>query len=80
MLPKPVRKDFPTIMDGLVVRYQFGNHYEISASRNGVIVDLPLIGTEDEWSIVLHYLNRARLQHTALSRGQAPLPEENDND
>lgn len=32
------REDTPTIMDGLVVRYTFGQHSEISASRNGVAI------------------------------------------
>lgn len=64
------RKDTPTIMDGLVVRYQLTTDAydgEINASRNGVGIlgRWPILSVE-ECVIVEEYIARARVQFLRL--------------
>lgn len=70
------RNDTPTVMDGLVVRYQLTTERydgEINASRNGVSISgrWPVFSV-DESVIVEEYIARARIQaqHLAQERGR----------
>lgn len=77
---KFVRKDVPTIMDGLVVRYKLASEFsgdgEISASRNGVCISgyFPVMSEELvlELMAVLH---KALIQHRHIERTDQALIE-----
>lgn len=68
-----VRKDTPTIMSGLVVRYRWfeasANEPEVNASRDGVSIGgaWPVM-TDDEICAVVEILNLARAQHHAIAK------------
>lgn len=64
------RKDTPTIMDGMVVRYRCGN-FEINASRNGISTQgsLPMVWREEDLEVLLDHLRRAFDQYARLSSG-----------
>lgn len=73
------RKDTPTIMDGLVVRYYFGTQgFEINASRNGVSTNdgLLVIRKEETLEEVIKYFRRAFAQHKNLEKFDEALTEE----
>lgn len=70
------RKDTPTVMDGMVVRYQIQSEVysgEINASRNGVSLSghWPVFSADDS-VIVEEHIARARVQaqHLAQDRGR----------
>lgn len=71
------RKDTPTIMDGLVVRWQIGGDVytgEINASRNGVSIrgTWPVMSAETA-AVVEEQLAYARIAHAEIRRtGQCP--------
>lgn len=72
-----IRKDTPTIMDGLVVRYQLESDVyngEINASRNGVSISgrWPILSIE-ECVIVEEYIARARVQALQLEKERGRL-------
>ena len=64
------RKDTPTIMDGMVVRYRCGD-FEISASRNGVSINIdgwmPLMKNQADLDVIIEYLRRAFRQYVQLA-------------
>jgi hypothetical protein len=64
---KFTRKDTPTIMDGMVVRYQIRD-FEINVSRNGISTDgpMPLVRRVDDLDVVIEYFRRAFLQFRQL--------------
>lgn len=71
------RKDTPTIMDGLVVRYQLDSDIytgEINASRNGVSLygTWPTFSVDDS-VIIEEYIARARVQAQQLSADRGRL-------
>lgn len=71
------RKDTPTVMDGLVVRYQLESDIysgEINASRNGVSISgrWPILSTE-ETVMVEETLARARVQAQQLAQERGRL-------
>lgn len=71
------RKDTPTVMDGLVVRYQLESDLysgEINASRNGVSISgrWPILSTE-ECVMVEEYVARARVQALRLAEERGRL-------
>jgi hypothetical protein len=71
------RRDTPTIMDGLVVRYKDGP-LEISASRRGVCIscDYGLMLTSHEFPDEIHkYLRRAHAQYKHFQIGNTPWTE-----
>jgi hypothetical protein len=72
-----VRIDTHTIMDGLVVRYQRGDE-EISASRNGVSINLSTWGLKrpEQFLIIKKYIDRAYRQYDKLGCGQPVIPED----
>lgn len=71
------RKDTPTIMDGLVVRWQIGGDVytgEINASRNGVSIrgTWPVMSA-DSAAVVEEQLRYAAIAHEEIRRtGQCP--------
>lgn len=72
-----IRKDTPTVMDGLVVRWQLTSDVytgEINASRNGVSLfgHWPIMTTE-ETVMVEETLARARVQAQHLSQERGRL-------
>lgn len=70
------REDTPTIMDGLVVRYSCCG-YEISASRNGVMIqDGGMCLADARIERFTETLERARRQHLHLRAGAATALEE----
>lgn len=71
------RRDFPTIMDGLVVRYlATGNaDYSISASRNRVSVHYPIgWATADEGAEFMSVLAQAENHMIALRKSGEAMP------
>jgi hypothetical protein len=69
------RKDTPSIMDGMVVRYRQGGA-EISASRNGVNIHLTGADAQGTLDTVIEYLRRAFRQYVQLKMVGEPFPEE----
>jgi len=71
------REDIPTIMDGRVVRYKFG-WGEVSASRNGVMVEASARYRETQMTVneIHRALEWAVLQFKQLARGLPCLTQE----
>ena len=60
--------NYATIMSGCVVRWEHrGKPYEISASRNGVTGDLPVMAIE-QLDETIELLSEARSVHVVLSQ------------
>jgi len=72
------RKDTPTIMDGMVVRYRCGD-FEINASRNGVSVNgSPLMTEIKTLNDVIETIRRAFLQFKQLEPNAESFYARND--
>jgi len=64
-------------MDGLVVRYQWGNYLEISASRHGVVPfgdSLPM--QERSCATLIEVIRAAHAQHVHIRETREALSEE----
>lgn len=78
------RRDYATVMDGWVVRYNVGfgtpNEVEVSASGNCVHVHSVRIRTEKDGISLLDVIQRAWRQHLWLKGDyrRRPLPEAED--
>ena len=71
------RRDFPTIMDGLVVRYLLTDNVDcsISASRNRVIVHRPIgWDTADEGADFMAIMAQADTHMASLRKYGEPMP------
>lgn len=72
------RKRTPTIMDGLVIRYEgdagWANTPEISASRTGVAIEgaWPTLRSRIDIARVVAHLERAWSDHIELAHGRDP--------
>ncbi len=66
---KPVmRSEHITIMSGMVTRYYLGDRGEVSASRDGVLVEVPWQITTAEGVQTLHDLIDAAWQMRSVTR------------
>lgn len=71
-------KRTPTIMDGLVIRYKYENGGEVSASRNGVVVQgsFPRITTAVQLGDFIAVVEQAHADYRMLKAGQDPIKPE----
>jgi len=69
------REDTPTIMDGMVIRYQYGD-FEINAGRNGVSTNgfMPRVTDQEDLNVIIEYLRRAFRQYVQLRTAYHPAP------